>query len=79
MVTAVTVTAWQSSLRQQTLEEKNERKIGFITKKAQESGRNHELFNKKRIKTWWIREIVVTLHPLFVAPVPGGVKFNIKF
>ena len=31
------------------------------------------------VKTWWIREIVVTLHPLFVAPVPGGVKFNIKF
>ena len=43
------------------------------------NGRNHELFNKNRIKTWWIREIVVTLHPLFVAPMPEGSKFNIKF
>ena len=31
------------------------------------------------VKTWQISKNVVTLHPLFVAPVPGGVKFNIKF
>ena len=28
------------------------------------------VFNKNKIKTWWIPKNVVTLHPLFVAPVP---------
>ena len=28
------------------------------------------VFNKNKIKTWWIPKNVVTLHPPFVAPVP---------
>jgi hypothetical protein len=34
------------------------------------------LFNKNRLKTWWIREIVVTLHPLFVAPMPEALSLT---
>ena len=34
------------------------------------------LFNKNRLKTWWIREIVVTLHPLFVAPTPEALSLT---
>ena len=41
--------------------------------------KNVTLFNKNMVKTWWICKKVVTLHPLFVAPVPEAVKFNIKF
>ena len=28
------------------------------------------------INTWWIREIVVTLHPLFVAHVPEALSLT---
>jgi hypothetical protein len=42
--------------------------LGNVKKPGgQKNGRNQDLFNKKRIKTWWFRKKVVILHPLFVA------------
>ena len=33
-------------------------------------------FNKNKVKTWWIPKNVVTLHPLFVAPVPEALSLT---
>jgi hypothetical protein len=42
-----------------------------MTEKMKE---NRTLKKIKGRKTWWFGEIVVTLHPLFVAPVPKGIE-----
>ena len=43
---------------------------GPVRKKFGESRKNHVIFNKNKVKTWWISKNVVTLHPLFVALCP---------
>ena len=35
------------------------------------------MYVKSQAKTWWFNENVVTLHPLFVAPVSESMKKNI--